>query len=69
MNKIVNFPNKMQRLHQQNHQPGTLVFALNSPGAGKKSQPPCQMPAELLGWCFWGAQRWAALTARWLPSL
>lgn len=42
MNKRVNSPNKMQRLHQQNRQLGALVFALNSPGPGRGE------PAELV---------------------
>lgn len=62
MNKIANSPNKMQCLHQQNHQPGTVVFVLESPGDGEGE------PAELPSWCFRLAQRWSILTACWLIS-
>lgn len=47
MNKIVNSPNKMQCLHQQNRPLGTLAFVLGPLGASKESRRCCQTPAGM----------------------
>ena len=47
MNKIVNSPNKMQCMHQQNCPLGTLAFVLSPLGASKERRRCCQTPAGM----------------------
>ena len=47
MNKTVNPPNKMQRLHQQSHPLGTLAFVLGPLGTSEELGRRCQTPAGM----------------------
>lgn len=60
MNKIVNSSNKMQCLHQQNRQPGTLVFVLNPLGDGQGGLDKLPDASELPSWCSRLARSWPA---------